>query len=164
MPGFTKEWYEAHQAKRQAPKKGMPNDRATKAKAKKILSQLSAKDKVKAKDQKRRAKEAADRHFSAVCTAAGLPPPIAEHKFHESRKWRIDYYFRRGEVKVALEIEGGLWVEGGGGHNRPTHFLRQIEKYNALSAKGIYLIRTTPTDLMTQGVRDVLRVFEEHEL
>jgi len=40
--GFTKEWLEAHKAKRQSPKKGMPNDRATKERAKAELARIEA--------------------------------------------------------------------------------------------------------------------------
>src|SRR5581483_12016168 len=44
------------------------------------------------------------------CKAHGLPIPIAEYRFHRSRKWRLDWVF---EGLVALEICGGVYVRAG---------------------------------------------------
>ena len=117
--------------------------------------------KVRARALKKQAAEQANRLFTETCLKAGLPNPIAEHKFHPARKWRIDYFFRRGDVKVGLEVEGGVWSKGR--HTRGAGFLKDMEKYNAFSEEGIYLVRTTPTNLFTQGIRDVLRVFENRK-
>lgn len=133
--------------------------------------QLAAKRKPvkKSKEQreaeaklKRRAKAELDAYFSQLCVSAGLPRPTPEYKFSATRKWRIDYYFERKGLKVALEVEGGAFT--GGRHTRGAGFIKDIEKYNALSAQGIYLIRTTPSELTKQGLRDVLAVYENEKL
>lgn len=77
--------------------------------------------------------------FAVACEAAGLPAPLKEHRFAPPRKWRIDYFF---PPDLAVELEGGAWV--GGRHNRPTGYLKDVEKYNALTLAGIRLIRVTP--------------------
>ena len=51
----------------------------------------------------------------------GLPEtPIREHKFHPVRRWRFDLAFL--ENKLAIEIEGGVWIRGR--HTRGNGFTR----------------------------------------
>ena len=70
----------------------------------------------------------------------GIPEPIREYKFHPERRWRIDYCWP--EHKLAVEIEGGVWTYGR--HNRAASFLKDMEKYNALTLMGFHLLRFTP--------------------
>lgn len=121
-----------------------------------------AKAKARARSLKREAAEQANRLFAEVCVKEGLPVPKAEHKFHPTRKWRIDYFFRRGDLKLGLEIEGGAWT--GGRHTRGKGFLGDIEKYNAAAIEGITILRTTPNQLFSQGVSDVVKWFKSQEL
>lgn len=66
-----------------------------------------------------------------------------EHKFHETRRWRLDVAVVGRSL--AIEIEGGVWT--GGRHTRPTGFLRDAEKYNALAIAGWRLLRVTPAQV-----------------
>ena len=84
--------------------------------------------------------------FTQVCRQFRLPDPVAEYQFDPKRKWRIDYYFEANGRRVALEVEGGIWTNGR--HTRPQGFAGDMEKYNALSQCGIYLLRVTPGNLM----------------
>lgn len=83
--------------------------------------------------------------FQADCQKFGLPIPIPEYKFHPERKWRIDFYFEAGCKRVALEVEGGAWTSGR--HTRGSGYVKDVEKYNALTLAGIYLLRTFPSEL-----------------
>ena len=74
-----------------------------------------------------------------------LPMPELEHRFHETRRWRIDYAWPNH--KLAVEREGGIWVRGR--HTRPQGFLKDLEKYNELTLKGWRLLRFTPKDLIS---------------
>ena len=65
---------------------------------------------------------------------------IREHKFHHSRKWRLDY--AHTGLLIALEVEGGIWIFGK--HNRGTGYINDIEKYNAATLAGWALLRCTP--------------------
>lgn len=86
--------------------------------------------------------------FPALCRAAGLPEPVAEYRFCPTRRWRLDYAWP--ELRVALEVEGGIWTRGR--HNRGTGFLRDMEKYNALAAAGWRLFRCVPSDMPLAAV------------
>lgn len=57
--------------------------------------------------------------FPAWCRTHGLPSPVAEHRFHPTRKWRLDWAFV--EQKVAVEQHGSVWVQGR--HTRGGGFL-----------------------------------------
>lgn len=67
---------------------------------------------------------------------------IAEHRFHPTRKWRVDWFHESG---VAIEIEGSVWTQGR--HTRGSGFLADIEKYNALAEQGILLFRVPAHDV-----------------
>lgn len=76
---------------------------------------------------------------------------VAEHRFCE-RKWRFDYAIP--EAKIAIEIEGGVWI--GGRHVRPRGFLNDMEKYNRAAVLGWRVIRVTPIDLYTKNTLSIL--------
>lgn len=79
-----------------------------------------------------------------VFASSGLPEPVAEYRFHPTRKWRFDYAWPR--QKVALEVEGGVWTAGR--HTRGSGFLRDMEKYNAAAVRGWRVLRCTPATLL----------------
>lgn len=93
--------------------------------------------------------------FTRLCEVSGLPIPVAEYRFHATRKWRIDYYFERNGKRVALEVEGGVWT--GGRHTTGKGFMGDMEKYNAISTAGIVLLRTTPDRLMTAETIEMIK-------
>ncbi len=74
------------------------------------------------------------------CKLMGLPVPVREFKFHPSRRWRVDYFFK--DFGLAIEIEGGVWTKGR--HIRGSGFLKDAEKYNNLTLLGYRLLRFTP--------------------
>ena len=43
---------------------------------------------------------------------SGLPEPIREHKFHPTRRWRLDFFWLCpiSGYDLALEVEGGTWM------------------------------------------------------
>ncbi len=62
--------------------------------------------------------------FDTFCKAKRLPIPVAEYRFHPTRKWRMDWAWP--DQRVALEIDGGVWVRGA--HGRGTGIVRDQEK------------------------------------
>lgn len=92
-----------------------------------------------------------------LCRAAGLPVPVTEHQFHPGRRWRFDYAWP--EHKLALEIEGGIWQRGGGGHSHPMHIERDIEKYSEAAILGWRILRVVPEEIVTIGLDRVMRAF-----
>ena len=69
--------------------------------------------------------------------AIGLPEPEREYKFHPVRKWRFDFAWP--ELKVAAEVEGGVYVKGR--HNRGSGFVKDCEKYAEALLLGWKVIR-----------------------
>lgn len=91
--------------------------------------------------------------FLAFCKSMGLPEPVAEHRFHATRKWRLDWAWP--ERLIALEVEGGVWT--GGRHTRPTGFLNDMIKYNEAAALGWRILRCQPKTLCTVATVELLR-------
>lgn len=83
-----------------------------------------------------------------------------EYRFHPSRKWRFDYAIP--SIRMAIEVEGGVWT--GGRHTSSKGFLGDMEKYNEAALSGWCLIRTTPEELLTSKILDLIkRRKEEYE-
>lgn len=74
-----------------------------------------------------------------------IPTPVAEYKFAKEmkRQFRFDYCYP--EKKIAIEIEGGVWINGR--HNRPSGFIKDMEKYNIACLLGYRILRFTIQDL-----------------
>ena len=85
-----------------------------------------------------------------LCQAHGLTSPVAELRFHPSRKWRFDFAWP--EVLVALEVDGGIWTQGR--HTRGVGVLGDHEKLNAAAVLGWRVIRCTPGTL-ADGIQAV---------
>lgn len=86
---------------------------------------------------------------------------VEEHLFHPVRKWRFDLAIL--SHKIAIEIEGGIWIEGGGAHSHPANIIRDIEKYNAAVLHGWRLIRVVPEDLTkTKTMKMIKKLIEQN--
>lgn len=71
--------------------------------------------------------------------APGEPEPVEEYRFHETRRWRFDFAWPT--EKVAVECEGGTFVNGG--HNRGRGYSKDCEKYNTATVLGWRVFRCT---------------------
>ncbi len=74
------------------------------------------------------------------CALAGLPVPVAEVRFHPTRRWRFDWAFL--EHKLAVEQEGGVFI--GGRHSRGAGFEADLVKYAEAMCLGWKILRVTP--------------------
>jgi DNA repair exonuclease SbcCD ATPase subunit len=84
-----------------------------------------------------------------------------EYQFHEpepgekKRRWRFD--FAQPELKIAIEIEGGVYGRGKpcpvckrkapGAHSSVTGMKRDIEKYNTAVKQGWAVLRVLPSEI-----------------
>ena len=75
------------------------------------------------------------------------------------REWRIDYAIpinpNSVELKIAIEVEGGIWTHGR--HTRGKGFKNDMEKYNYLTAHGWKLIRVVPDELITNSTLELVK-------
>jgi len=79
------------------------------------------------------------------------PNLIKEHKFHPTRRFRIDYFHDSG---VAIEIEGGIWTRGR--HTRGMGFLSDMQKYNLMAERGILLFRIPASNIAASWVLPII--------
>ena len=69
---------------------------------------------------------------------------LQEVLFARPRKFRFDFVILPEENKLAVEIEGGVYI--GGRHTRPLGFIKDCEKYNLATELGWRLLRYTAAD------------------
>lgn len=94
---------------------------------------------------RKQAAEQASSLFFALLKREGLPIPEREYQFCPPRKWRMDYAFP--DARVGIEVDGGIWIAGGGHHTRGQGWLDDAEKLNTAAAMGWRMLRTTPSGL-----------------
>ena len=94
--------------------------------------------------------------IAAWCQGTGFPVPVREYRFAPPRRFRFDWCWV--EQKCALEKEGGIWLPGGGRHNRPAGYRRDITKYNLAALLGYRVFRATP-DMISSG--DIFQILEK---
>ena len=75
----------------------------------------------------------------AQLRAQGVKDFQREHRFHPTRRWRLDLAWP--DLLVACEVEGGTW--SGGRHTRGSGFETDCEKYNAAALLGWLVLRVT---------------------
>lgn len=86
-------------------------------------------------------KSAAEAEFSIHLRAHKVTPWQTEYEFAKpDRKWRFDFAWV--QQKVALEIEGGVYVSGR--HSRGVGMEADMEKYAEAALRGWTVIRATP--------------------
>ena len=80
---------------------------------------------------------------------------LKELQFDEHRKFRFDYALP--DYKLAIEIDGGIWQEGGGRHNRASGWLVDQEKLNLAVSQGWRILHFTPQQQNTMKTLDIIR-------
>lgn len=79
--------------------------------------------------------------FRVLIKGLGAPPWHEQYVFHPTRKWRFDFAWP--DRKIAFEMEGAIWMRGGGGHSHPLGIEKDIEKMNAAVILGWAVVRVT---------------------
>ena len=77
--------------------------------------------------------------FEQQMEAAGIPSYVKEHKFLAKRRFRFDFAWV--DLKLAFELEGGVWTRGR--HTSPIGYTRDCEKYNLAAIDGWTVLRAT---------------------
>lgn len=92
--------------------------------------------------------------FPLSCKEYGIPEPTTEYKFHQTRRWRLDFAWV--EKKVAIEVNGGTWISGR--HNRGNGYINDMEKMNALQMLGWRVLQFTPQQLVSNTPFEMLQI------
>lgn len=88
--------------------------------------------------------------FVQFCSDSGMTVPVLEFVFDEKpvgerRRWRFDFAWT-GE-RLALEVQGGVWVQGK--HGRGAGIVKDNEKRNAAAVLGWRVLCVQPSELCT---------------
>lgn len=83
---------------------------------------------------------AAERELLLHIKGYGLPEPVAQFRFHPTRRWTVDIAFV--EQKVLVEIEGGAFMAGR--HSRGAGFRQDCVKYAEALCLGYRILRVMP--------------------
>lgn len=89
---------------------------------------------------------------------AGLPTPSREARVNSKRRWRFDFSWPTSGL--AVEVEGGQWVQGR--HQRGTGFENDCVKYNQAQLDGWRVLRFTG-DMVRDG-RAIATILEAWEV
>lgn len=85
-----------------------------------------------------------------------------EFEFSSERKFRIDYALPIH--KIAIEIDGGIWMRGRSGHSSGTGIKRDQEKTTLLSVCGWSVIRITPDEQYNQKlISDIKKIMARNK-
>lgn len=119
---------------------------------------------VGVKRQRDRSKTQASRleaKFSLYWRGLGGPELKLEFVFHPERRWRAD--FAHIESRTLIEIEGGIYINGGGRHNRAAGFIADADKYLAAFLAGWSVVRLTEKQITAANIERLIRHISEHQ-
>jgi very-short-patch-repair endonuclease len=91
------------------------------------------------------ARSTLESRFLLLWRVAQGPALEAEFPFHPKRKWRAD--FAHLASRTLIEIEGGIFLPGGGRHNRGGGYAKDAEKYLEAALHGWTVLRLTKSQL-----------------
>lgn len=87
-------------------------------------------------------------------TSLGGPELTPEFRFNPERRWRAD--FAHLESRTLIEIEGGIFLAGGGRHNRASGFAADTEKYLEAALAGWRVLRLTDRQITAPIVERII--------
>ena len=92
--------------------------------------------------------------FALYWRGLGGPELKREFVFHAERKWRAD--FAHVESRTLIEVEGGIFIKGGGRHNRAAGFIADAEKYLAAFLAGWNVVRLTEGQITAPMIERII--------
>lgn len=75
--------------------------------------------------------------------------------YEDAEKLEREHAAHKGQ-QIALEVDGGLWCAGGGRHNRPVGYQRDMEKLNEAALLGWRVLRVTWQDVSSGKADELL--------
>lgn len=78
-----------------------------------------------------------------------------EFYFSTERKYRLD--FAIPTLKIAIEVQGGIWAKGNSGHSSGTGIKRDMDKSNLAQSLGWFLIKVIPNELLSLKTLELIK-------
>jgi very-short-patch-repair endonuclease len=97
--------------------------------------------------------------FLFLWRVAQGPSLEREVRFHPTRKWRAD--FGHLESRTLIEIEGGIFIPGGGRHSRGLGYAKDAEKYLEAVLAGWTVIRLTEKQLELEFIERIAALLRQ---
>ena len=94
-------------------------------------------------------KSSLESQFLQQVRALKIEGVLIEYKFHPVRRWRFDFCFPRSNPPLAVEIEGGTWMQKSR-HTSSTGFEGDCIKYAEALKLGWRVLRVTG-DMVKDG-------------
>lgn len=91
--------------------------------------------------------------FLQLCKTYGIQEPMQEVKVTEKRRFRFDFAWMN--EKLAVEIEGGIWIQGR--HTRGVGYVKDMEKYNLAAEAGWRVLRFTPQQIKKEETYKIIQ-------
>jgi very-short-patch-repair endonuclease len=90
-----------------------------------------------------------ERSFAYQLLAHRLPTHVEQFRFGNStdirKSYRADFCFP--DYWLIVEIDGGIWMPGGGAHSHPIDIERNMRKQNDALLWGYSMLRFTPKEV-----------------
>lgn len=100
--------------------------------------------------------------FESMWEAAGGPIYAAEVSVCDERAWRWDYFWP-GNPPVALELQGGIYRMGVGGHGAARQYRDDCDKANEAARQGILLFRLATGQVTNERVALILQTLRKRQ-
>lgn len=85
---------------------------------------------------------------------------VREHRFHPTRQWRLD--FAAPALRIAVELEGGIFAKGKSAHKTGVGIRRDMEKSNEAQRLGWRIFRFYVDDVKSgAAVLYIKKVIDE---
>lgn len=101
----------------------------------------------------------AESRFMITWKAIGGQKYNRETKFHPERRWKIDFTW--DNAMVAVEVEGGVWLGGLGGHTSGKGYTNNCEKYNEAAFMGWTVFRLVPAQITVDNLKKIKNFIEK---
>jgi very-short-patch-repair endonuclease len=107
----------------------------------------------------REQRESLKREFLTRWRQLNGPELQEEFKFHAERGFKFDFAYTQNGLKVAIELEGGTWLNKGG-HTTGQGYTKDCTKYNLANLDNWRLFRFTTDMLTNDPVGHLLPIIE----
>lgn len=84
-----------------------------------------------------------------------------EFYFSTERLYRLDYAIpilsNNTDLKIGIEVQGGIWAKGNSGHSSGKGIKRDMDKSNLAQSLGWFIIKVTPQELLTNKTLELIK-------